>query len=925
MSKPRARASHKRVSKGLAIALLFGGGGTAALLAPPAAYAATTGSVQGTIKDPTGAPLRGVRVSLVGTGQVARTDANGQYSFTGVTPGNYQVRADLVTFQSATQSVAVTQDVTATIDFSLSRSVLQGSRVVGVAPVKRGDTSTSQVITHVEEEQKRSQPYSLYQTPGILLGEPGITVDPSTGIDHIRGGDYNQTGYQIDGIQITDPLSNGFDTNLVTVGLKSANYYAGGADASYGNSNAGFINTVTTNGRDLKGGQTEYTFGPGYGWNYNGTNTQYGNVTPNGKFDYSVSTVQFSNGFPKSVFGLKSVKSFDGTGKVNYYPDANDTVTGYYAQGFEDYVLPYSSGTTNGNVFFNTSTGDASVNSQANPQDHQTQDYELEYLNYKHNFSPKSYLNAKAYQLHQAIAVHEETLAGEYLDVDETLNGYQLDYGNDFIRQYGLRAGIAYLPSGNDENVLIGVTGPYQDKTAAGYGNRIYDDHLDRYDAYLSNHLALADNKVTADLGVRYSQQRYRLQNLPTSALSGALVNTTTAANIGITSSPDYTSHYVDPRFGLNFSPDRLTVFRTSYGVFSQYPDAGRIEQLPSNLLASGFPTTATDPTTQALTDNYGFGRYREFNKLSPSHLNNFDLGVERGFVPTEGLLRGSYDVSLTGFRRYGYDDLLYVRNAYVPGTSGLRGFSNDGTQHASGVEFVLRKQKRKDTDTNGFFSYTNQVSKATSTFLNAYQSYFYAAFANSPSINLTNAQFAAANKQEFPASYSERNTFFFLVNKKYTKLLDSSLSLDAGSGFPFQSGVSSIVGGVATGIDSQHTALAGLIGAANVGAAAFNEVPIVLPNQTQLTPLNVSPGKTGYHYKFTLNNNFNLTDRLGLFLNVDNLFDKQFAEIFATSDEAGNVFYDPPSAQYPQGRVYYGRRDIVTPTSLQVGFRVKF
>ena len=171
------------------------------------------------------------------------------------------------------------------------------------------------VITATEEQKVKSQPNNLYQFPGLLFGQPGITYDPG-GYVHIRGSDLFQVGFQLDGISIINPITNEFGTNLVTVGLKSANFYTNGADASYGGATGGFINEITSSGRDLHAqgvkGITEVTVGPGSQWHYMGTNTQFGDVTPDGKFDYYLSTIRFRNHFPPG-FGVTNL------------PDSQDT------------------------------------------------------------------------------------------------------------------------------------------------------------------------------------------------------------------------------------------------------------------------------------------------------------------------------------------------------------------------------------------------------------------------------------------------------------------------------------------------------------------------------------------------------------------------------------------------------------------------
>ena len=270
----------------------------AMMLAPMAFGAATTGTIQGTVTNAAGQPVAGATVTLESTGASVKTDSSGNYVFTGVDPAAQAIRISGPSYKSTETTVNVSQDVTSRADVTLQPNTINtGSSTIRGQAVRRADPSTNYGISAQIEQQTKSQPNNLYQFPGLVFGQPGITPDPS-GYTHIRGSDFNQVGFDVDGIQVTEPMTNSFATNLVTVGLKSANLYTGGADASYGNATGGFINEVTQNGRDLKGGIIEGTFGPDHGWNYRGTNSQYGNVIGN-KFDYYVSTIQFANNFPE--------------------------------------------------------------------------------------------------------------------------------------------------------------------------------------------------------------------------------------------------------------------------------------------------------------------------------------------------------------------------------------------------------------------------------------------------------------------------------------------------------------------------------------------------------------------------------------------------------------------------------------------------
>ena len=148
-----------------------------ALTLPAAVFAATTGTVQGTIRDEAGKALSGVNVYLEGTERTTVTNKSGYYVFTGVTPGNYTVRAELVTFTTATTPVTVVQDQTATTDVSLVPEVVKTDVVISVPTVRRTQTVPETTVSNRREQLVKSQPVNLYQFTGLIFGVPGITVE----------------------------------------------------------------------------------------------------------------------------------------------------------------------------------------------------------------------------------------------------------------------------------------------------------------------------------------------------------------------------------------------------------------------------------------------------------------------------------------------------------------------------------------------------------------------------------------------------------------------------------------------------------------------------------------------------------------------------------------------------------------------------
>ncbi len=109
-----------------AILLLVGGGAAFAQL--------QTGNLYGTVVDEQGSPLPGVTVTVTGGGapQVQVTNAQGQFRFLGLSPGSYQLKAELEGF-STIEYPAVTINIgrNTSIEVTLSAAVEDVITVLG--------------------------------------------------------------------------------------------------------------------------------------------------------------------------------------------------------------------------------------------------------------------------------------------------------------------------------------------------------------------------------------------------------------------------------------------------------------------------------------------------------------------------------------------------------------------------------------------------------------------------------------------------------------------------------------------------------------------------------------------------------------------------------------------------------------------------
>lgn len=209
-------------------------------------FAGTTGRLAGRVTDAAGEPLPFVNVVIMGTTLGAATDIDGYYSIINVPPGNYEIKASAIGYNSVTyQDVKVSIDLTTTIDFQLAEaSVELGEDVVVIAtkPLVKMDLTAS---TSIVGDDVISQ-LPVAEVQDVLKLQAGVVV--SGGNIHIRGGRANQVAYQIDGVPVTDVYDGSSVINVNQNSVQELQVISGAFNAEYGQAQSGVVNLVTKDG-----------------------------------------------------------------------------------------------------------------------------------------------------------------------------------------------------------------------------------------------------------------------------------------------------------------------------------------------------------------------------------------------------------------------------------------------------------------------------------------------------------------------------------------------------------------------------------------------------------------------------------------------------------------------------------------------------
>ncbi|MHB1001368.1 MAG: TonB-dependent receptor [Armatimonadota bacterium] len=608
------------------------------------AFCGTTGIISGTISDASsGAMISRAQVQIDGIDTQLISNDDGYYVITNVAPGDYKVSVSADGYApSAKNQISVLMDITTTVDFQLSLSVAaeQDIVVTEAKPVIQRDlVPTMYVVDAKREAMTRSNPNTMYQIPGLVATQPGIITD-ADGWPHIRGGRANQVGYLIDGIPVTEPVTNSFGTNTVTVGMDKMEIFTGGYRPEYGNAISGVFNQVIKTGKNADGNYLRMLGGSD---SYKGIFPEVGGEFTNGG-DYFISGYSWHSDLSGTSYN--EVDSNDMVGKFTYPVGNNNTLSLLSLRGSAKYQFPSIHTQT-----LDTDITDDTVTIPVDEErDHNHQSYILNALAYTHTFSPTAFVTVRPYIFQNKWnfdALSEmETGIGFWVKGKSNTKGLKLDYTNQLNQKHLIKAGAIRMASNNTLRSAFPEMYAY-DYTA--------DTDTVQSGLYIQDQIRL-NPKWGFEAGLRYDKMNYDLDN-----------------------ADDLKESQVSPRFGLSYSVSPKTNMRFSYGRMIQfvhtqsiyreflnpfwqemYPNADRLKPERSSQYDLGFEHQVNSDYSMQVTPFY-----RKFSDLlqttslnpedptSPPYIyENLGEGTSRGL---ELLVRKRPSKNWSGWMSYTY------------------------------------------------------------------------------------------------------------------------------------------------------------------------------------------------------------------------------------------------------------------------------
>ncbi len=264
------------------------------------ALAGTTGGLSGTVTDAqSNAPISGAKVTVSSPSQTATstTDSAGHFAFLSLAPDTYTVAVEHAgyepisvpgnpVFADTVQRVGVrmaTQLKTiATVRTQGAGSLVRSGTTADVYAI---NSATQEKVSGVGGGGGLNSAYSAIATvPGAYVAGNQSGYFQTV---HIRGGDFDQVGYEFDGVPINRSFDNYPSGAASSLGQQEVQVYTGAAPSnSESQGLAGFINQVIKTGTSP--GFADGQLGIGTPYYYHHALAEAGGASPNRLFSYYV-------------------------------------------------------------------------------------------------------------------------------------------------------------------------------------------------------------------------------------------------------------------------------------------------------------------------------------------------------------------------------------------------------------------------------------------------------------------------------------------------------------------------------------------------------------------------------------------------------------------------------------------------------------
>ena len=217
--------------------------------------AGNSGSINGTVVDPTGAVVAEATVEIrnpvSGLDRTTTTDASGKFAFTNIPFNPYHLTVAANGFTSVAEDVEPRSAVPVSIVVKLKVS---SSTEQVTVEAEGGDLIENDSTSHTDVDKNLFDKLPLESASSSLsslvtLATPGVAAD-SNGLFHGLG-DHAENSFSVDDQPITDQQSKVFSNQVPLDSIQSMEVIAGAPPAEYGGKTSLIINVTTRSGQGM--------------------------------------------------------------------------------------------------------------------------------------------------------------------------------------------------------------------------------------------------------------------------------------------------------------------------------------------------------------------------------------------------------------------------------------------------------------------------------------------------------------------------------------------------------------------------------------------------------------------------------------------------------------------------------------------------
>jgi Carboxypeptidase regulatory-like domain/TonB dependent receptor/TonB-dependent Receptor Plug Domain len=229
------------------------------LLTAPVFASGPTGTITGTVTDPSGAIVRKARITVLNEATNATRDAetndDGDFTVALLPPGRYRVTVESAGFRKSIFSdVTVDVDQTVRVDFALEvGAATEEVKVKDTPPAIQTDTSTlGQVVNNrlVQELPLNDRNFLSFAllVPGSQLPAEGSQNSTQGGALSVNGAREQSNNFLLDGVDNNDPYINQYVALPSVDAIQQFKVQSSDYSAEYGRSGGAQINVVLKSG-----------------------------------------------------------------------------------------------------------------------------------------------------------------------------------------------------------------------------------------------------------------------------------------------------------------------------------------------------------------------------------------------------------------------------------------------------------------------------------------------------------------------------------------------------------------------------------------------------------------------------------------------------------------------------------------------------